>query len=396
MRKQKLYEVQKKYTQAIDSHNLIIELTINEKGVNYLDALINRAIINLKRDSIKKAGDLIKKIKSFDLSQLAFQELIKAKTVEANYLSKTGHPQQALALLNPALEQVVVRAKSSADLESGFWHVEDEYLDAFELAVSIYKNNGNPQQAVQKLDQLKTINDASLYQNPLVKSSILNESELTQYKQLTDQLDATRKKLLTAPENQKFEIRQSISQLKLKKRKLDKKLSQNIDTNPISIRQIQNKISARDMVLHITELKDQYYIAHISRSNVRINTIALDSTRRQLLSGAVQQVATNKTNLDSLYQITQMLDLHSIPDRIEQLTVIPDSYFYQLPVDILPMTKVNQSYSYGQATYLIEKFRTQYLTSLEDFQNDADARAPSLKQLKLCRLRSFRLQRLQQ
>mgnify|MGYP000701635297 CR=1 FL=1 len=362
------YEQQKEYAKALEVYDQI--LTVTPKGnPNYLDALVNEASVNLKMGNIEKAEKIIAKFKSFKLNKLEFQQLVKAKATEANYLSKTTSPNQALDILNPALEQVVVRAKSSADLESGFWHIEDEYLDAFELAVSIYQDIGKPEMAIQKLDQLKTINDASLYQNPLVKSSLLNESELTQYKKLTDQLDVTRKKLLTASESEKFEIRQQISQLKLKKRKLDKKLTKNIDTNPISIRQIQNQLSAHELAMHITELKDKYYIAHISRSNVHMKSIALDSTKRKLLSGAVQQVATHKTNLDSLYKVTQMLGLKDIPSRIEQVTLIPDSYFYQLPIDILPLEEPTHGYSYGQAKYVIEEFRTQYLTSLEDFQN---------------------------
>ncbi len=363
------YEKKSEYKKAIKKYDQIDSLSSNKNKKDELDALINKVINYLRIGETNKSKELITKFKQYDLSQLDFEKIIKAKTVEANYLKRNTHTQKALDILNPALEQVVVRAKSSADLESGFWHIEDEYLDAFELAVSIYQDIGKPEMAIQKLDQLKTINDASLYQNPLVKSSLLNESELTQYKKLTDQLDATRKKLLTASESEKFEIRQQISQLKLKKRKLDKKLTKNIDTNPISIRQIQNQLSAHELAMHITELKDKYYIAHISRSNVHMKSIALDSTKRKLLSGAVQQVATHKTNLDSLYKITQMLGLKDIPSRIEQVTLIPDSYFYQLPIDILPLEEPTHSYSYGQAKYVIEEFRTQYLTSLEDFQN---------------------------
>lgn len=368
----KTYEAKANYKMALKSYNRILKIIPSKNKVDRIDALVNKALNYLHKNRLDIAGKIINKYNSYDLDKLNFKQLTKAKTAEANYLSQTGHRQEAIQMLEPALAQVVVRAKNSADLESGFWHIEDEYLDAFELAVSIYRELGKPGMAVQKLDQLKTINDASLYQNPLVKSSLLNESELTQYKKLTNQLDATRKKLLTASEDEKFQVRQSISQLKLKKRKLDKKLTNHIDSNPISMRQIQNKLSAHELAMHITELKNKYYIARITRSQISLKTIRLDSAKRKLLSGAVHQVATHQTNLNSLYRIAQMLDLNSIPDRIEQVTLIPDSYFYQLPIDILPLDKPTHSYSYGEVTYAIEKFRTQYLTSLEDFQKPKD------------------------
>lgn len=372
---------QNSYLQALEKYDQIIKITSKKESPFYVDALVNKALTNLKMGNNERGLEYIKKFKSLNLSKLDFDKLIKAKTVEADYLNQTGEPRKALDILEPSLAQIVVRAKGSTDLKSGFWHVEDEYLDTFELAISIYKKIGAPGKAVEKLDQLKTINDASYYQNPLVKSSLLNESELTQYKKLTQQLDASRKQLLTAPEKQQFDIRQTISQLKLKKRKLDRKLTKDISSDNISVREVQNKLSAHELVFHITELKDQYYIAQISRSDVTINTIPLDSDLRSLLSNSTQQIATNKTNLDSLYTISRMLGIGDIPNRIEQITIIPDSYFYQLPIDVLPLDKPDKSYSYGEVTYVIEQFRTQYLTSLNDFKNPTSEQPAKPNQL---------------
>jgi CHAT domain-containing protein len=371
------FEKQKQYSAAIKKYNQILSLTPENNSPKHLDALVNKAVVNLKMNKINKAKNLITKYKSFDLNQLDFNQIVKAKKVEAEYLSKTGDKEESLDILEPTLKQIVVRAQSSTDLKSGFWHVEDEYLDAFELAASIYMDTGQPGKAVEKLDQLKTINDASLYQNPLVKSSLLNESELTEYKQITNQLDAVRKKLLTAPEEKQFAIRQQINQLNTKKRKYDRRLSKNIDSNPTSIRQIQNKLSARELLMHITELKDQYYIAKISRTDVDIKTIDLDDNMRRLFSNAAQQIATHETNLDSLYKISRILELNSIPQYVDKITLVPDSYFYQLPLDILPMEKPSKSYSYGETTYAIEKFKTQYLTTLEDFKTPNSSSAAS-------------------
>jgi len=362
------FEDQRLYKDALKTYNDIIKLTSEEKGVDYLDALVNKAKVYLKKEDIDQVKKLITQFNSFDLNQLDFNQIIKAKKVEADYLFQTRNISKALEILEPTLKQIVVRAQSSTDLKSGFWHVEDEYLDAFELAASIYMDTGQPGKAIEKLDQLKTINDASLYQNPLVKSSLLNESELTEYKQITNQLDVVRKKLLTAPEDEKFGIRQQINQLNTKKRKYDRKLTKNIDLEPTSIRQIQNKLSARELLLHITELKDTYYIAKIFRTDIDLKTIKLDKNMRNLFSTAAQQIATHKTNLDSLYKISQLLELKEIPDYVNKITLVPDSYFYQLPLDILPLEKPAKSYSYGEATYAIEKFKTQYLTTLEEFK----------------------------
>ncbi|MEL7832545.1 CHAT domain-containing tetratricopeptide repeat protein [Fodinibius sp. Rm-B-1B1-1] len=363
------YEEQNLFLEALKKHNQIIKLTPDQNSPNYIDAIVNKSLVNIKTGDLNTANKNIRKFKSLNLNTLEFQQIIKAKTVEAEYLTETGSKNKALKILEPALNQVVVRAQGSTDLKSGFWHVEDEYLDAFELAASIYIATNKPGKAVEKLDQLKTINDASLYQNPLVKSSLLNESELTEYKQLTNQLDAVRKKLLTASEGQQFQLRQQINQLNTKKRKYDRKLTKNIDLNPTSIRDVQNKLSAKELLFHITELNDQFYIAKISRSDVTLDTITLNNELRDLFTSTVEQISTGETDLISLHKISSLLELQEIPDRIEQITLVPDSYFYQLPLDILPLESPSTSYSYGEVTYAIEKFNTQYLTTLEEFTN---------------------------
>jgi CHAT domain-containing protein len=218
---------------------------------------------------------------------------------------------------------------------------------------------------------LKTINDASIYQNPLIRASLLNESELSQYKNITGQLDAKRKKLLTLPQDQQFKVQQEINELNLQKRKFDRKISSQSDIQPISIPEVQRKLSAHQLVLHITELKDQYYTARITRSDVSIDVIPLDEEKRKLFETTVEQLADNTTNLDSLYAVSQLLNINDLPGRIEDITIIPDSYLYQLPIDVLPIEKPTHKFSYGESRYAVERFDIHYLTSLNDFKTDS-------------------------
>ena len=361
------FEQQQKFEQALAKHDRILELSPNPDSPTHIDALVNKALVNLKGGNIAAAKQLIDTFKSFDLNKLDFDQVVKANTVQACFLNKTDQPEKALKILSPTIDQIVKRAKSSTDLQSGFWHVVDEYLEAFDLTVSIHIQNDRPQKAIALLDQLKTINDASIYQNPLVKASLLNEAELTHYKNITKKLDEKRKQFLTTSGDQKLAVRQQLNELELQKRKLDRKISTQTDNKSVSVASIQNRLSARQLVLHITELKDQYYIARISRTDVSIDIIPIDQEIRNLFTTSTQQIANNATNLDSLYAISELLRIQKIPDRINEVTVIPDSYLYQLPIDVLPLKKPVHHYSYGATTYFIEKYRTHYLTSLDDF-----------------------------
>jgi len=202
----------------------------------------------------------------------------------------------------------------------------------------------------------------------MVKSSLLDETELTQYQRLTGQLDVLRKKQLLASENEQLSLQSRIDQLTAQKNVLDRKISNLVDQEPVSVDEVQRRITGRELVLHITELQDQYYIARISRHDVTFNKIELDSTLRSQFSSAIENMSVGKTDINELSRISDILDIESIPVWVDRLTIIPDSYLYQLPIDALPIKSEAFGYSYGGATYVVEKYKTHYLTSLNDFR----------------------------
>jgi len=279
---------------------------------------------------------------------------------------QTGNRAEAYEVLKPVMPQVVSRAKASTSPESGFWNIEPEYLNAYDVMVNLLLEMGKKQEAVEMLDQLKTINDPALYQNPMVKSSLLNESELTRYERLRNQLDALRKEKLVATETREKSIQRSIDELSSQKQRLDRKISRMTDRPPVSLRDIQHRLAGSELILHITELNNRYYVARITKRAVEFEKIRLDSVKRNLFSTAVANLATGNTDLHTLEKIAGILKLQNLPSWIDTITIIPDSYLYQLPIDILPVEIPSESYSYGEVTYRVERFKTHYVTSIND------------------------------
>ena len=334
---------------------------------NILSASYNKANTYLSTGELDSARTILDSLKSSSLDALDFYQLVKARTVQARYRAQTGQPQQGAEILQPVIEQIVQRSRGSGDLKTGFWQVEAEYLDAFELYANTLIATDQAEQAVEALDRLKTINDAALYQNPLVRSKVLNEKELSTYKRLTETLDGLRKDLLAAAEPQKDDIQQAIDKRSAQKSALDRKITDNADAAPGSVRQIQRGMNAYQRVLHITELNDTFYVAFIARTSVQIQKIPITPKMRSFFKATITELNSGDTNLNHLYAITELLGIERLPEHVNKLTIIPDSYLYQLPMDVLPVEAPDHPESYGGAEYLIERFETNYMTSLGDF-----------------------------
>lgn len=371
-----LRERQGAYDRAVEIYDHIIEAAEEHNNrQNIIESHIKKAKLHLSRGNTRAAGRAIAFYKREDLNTLRFDQLVQARSAEAEHLLQTGNPSEAYEILDPLIDQIIEWARGSTDLQSGFWNVEPEFLEAFRLTANLLIDTGRKAEAVRILDQLKSINDASLYQNPLVRSSILTESELSQYKRLTDRLNRMRRQLLAAGEDNRGELHQRIDELTAQKRVFDRKLSSETDFTPFPVSRVQSRLDARERVLHVTELDDRYYLAAISRTGIDVRTVSLDSVNRDLFETAVRQVAGQNTDLDLLHRIYGLLGLEELPGRVNRITVIPDSYLYQLPLGILPVREPQQTYSYGNARYLVEEMEVRYLTSLNDYRQDERPRA---------------------
>lgn len=370
--KGKLFEKQEKYQEAKDIYRRVLQKAQERNDPrNSLYAAFSKANVHLQIDEVDSARVMLDTLSTKNLDALDFYQLVKARTVQARYFNQTDQPHKGTEILQPVIEQIVKRSRSSGDLETGFWQIEPEYLNAFEAYANLLIEHGKPEQAVEVLDRLKTINDAALYQNPLVRSKVLNEEELSRYKRLTENLDALRKQLLTASGEEHAELQQQIDEKSAQKNVLDHKITANANPEPIAVNYIQRRMDAYQRVLHITELNDTYYLAVISRTGVNYSKIPITQDLRSHFEETIKQLAAGTTDLKNLYPITHLLKVDALPDHVNKLTIIPDSYLYQLPLDILPISSPAHGQSYGDAVYLIERFRTNYMTSLNDFKTTA-------------------------
>lgn len=358
------------YDQATIKLEHLRDLSIqNSNTSNYLEALIGLTEIQLLENELDEASSLLEEIKIYPLDDLDFELLVKYYTVKTSLMHKNKNTRAAYTELIPVIEQVIDRAKTSINTQTGFWSIEPEYIDAFNVIIEMLIDLGDESKALQLLDELKTINDVALYNSPILRAKRLTEEDLAQDQLLNDQiLDLRTQFLNTLSPSEKFAIKTDIDQLSAQREQILNKLRTNISDNAVSIWAMQKRLAVNEMIIHFTEIGDQLYSSYITRDDIIIEYLNFNATTKQLFNDAANALASADTDLEKLYTIYNVLDLDEhIPENISALTVVPDNYLFRLPLDILPTQQPESSNSYGSTHYFIEDYSIQYFTSLNDY-----------------------------
>ncbi|HET8866009.1 MAG TPA: CHAT domain-containing protein [Gracilimonas sp.] len=365
-----LYEIDS-LNSALSIFTRVHDLTLSKSDTpNYIDALVNLTAISLKKGELDKVSSNLEEIKLYSLDEIEFQLLTKYYTVKADYYSITGDKRAAIEELAPVLEQVVDRAKNNTDSQQGYWSVEDEYLDAFELMVHLYIEDKQPEKALLLLDQLKTINDASLYNSPLIKAEKLSEEELVEEKRLNEKLQLLRKRYLNADEDERFAIKTEIDRTSALREQILSEVNLNKERSLPPVWSIQRSVQPNELLLHFTEIGSHLYVSYLTQENVKIRVLDFSKETQDRFNHIADELASGRANLNHLYELYQQLELHNIPKNIEYISVVPDNYLYRIPLEVLPTEEPSSAISFGSSRYLIEDFSFRYFTSLQEFEDN--------------------------
>lgn len=340
----------------------------------YLEALIFEGNIAVKQNNLDKIQSVIDEIKMYSLEDLEFEVLVRYFNLQATLFYKKSLYREAYVYLKPTLNQIIERAKGSVESETGFWSVKKEYLDSFELMMSILRKLDYTAESIVFLDKLKTINDASLYNNPLLKASKLSEKELAEEKKLIARIQNLRTEYLSADENSKQALKTEIDKLSAQRQLLTNKVIKSSPESDLPIWKVQQQMNTEELILHYTELNNKLYVSSISKQNLDLYIIDITNDIDLALKEAANGLAAGKTSLSSLFKVYNLLRLKNIPEGITQITVIPDNELYRIPLDVLPTKKPNSAHSFGSTNYMIEDYSFKYFTSLKDYlENNRNA-----------------------
>lgn len=318
---------------------------------------------------MEQAKILLDEIDIYQKSNLEFETLVKYNTLNALYLLSIGKERLAYDRIKPVVTQVLERARTSIDSQTGFWIQEREYVEAFNSALKIYLALNNNLEAIQLLDDIKTINDVALYNSPILRANRLSEEDLANDRLLNQQIQELRTTYLNAQGSaEELAIKNQIDQLAAQREEIANKIRNTNRPKTFPIWKAVQSINQDQQLLHFTEVGDQLYITSITEEATNIRSIEFKSSEKALFDGVANNIALSHTNLIDLFEIYKMLELDSIIDsENSNLIIIPDNYLYRIPLDILPTQRPTSNVSYGSTEYLIEDFDIEYFGSLQEY-----------------------------
>ena len=366
---------QKKYSEALKIRKEVANLaTAQNNSSLYLANLVQKSELNMLLGNYKEASKLLRDFRSHDIAVVDFSVLTLFRMLQAKLHHHNGEFKKAEELYSETSELVLERARYTADHETGYWTIEREYMQLFEAYADYLIDQGRPNDAVQLLDRIKTINDASLLQNPLITSTQLTEEELSRDRQISTEMETLRRKLFAATGSERLQLNNQLQRLQAQKRELfqsQRAIPDSFSESPLW--SVRRALSRNQILLHVTAINDSYYISEITRDATQIRKIESSNELNSTFENAIESMITGRTDLNELYKIGQILRLPSLANSYSSLILIPDGYLHKLPLDVMPLKKPETKYSYGSTTFLIEEMDVRTLNRLADLNQQRNS-----------------------
>jgi tetratricopeptide (TPR) repeat protein len=363
-----LHEKMGDYSESRDIYLEVLAIVSeNNNDAMYLEALTGLANIEMLQNNLERARQYIREFNIHDVTIAEFYVLVNARRIEAEIAFREGRFREAEQIINLVYDQVIDRSRNTTDIEAGYWHIEDSYLYLFQLYADLLLEQHRYDDLTNILDQLKTINDASLLENPLVQAELLTDEQLTENRRIGQQIDQLRKRLLVSGDSERLEIQNEISILTARRNQIARQTTSDDLFQGFRTWNIQSRLSSGEVILHSTRILDHLYLIMIDNQNIKLKRLPFGHQEEQLFENAIRGLTTGNTNLNYLFEIYKYLGLNELPSHINKLVIAPDSYLYQLPLDVLPVKEPDSAISYGSVSYLIEQMEVSYINNLQEF-----------------------------
>ncbi len=353
------------------SHILLEEAVSREDNSTMLFAYIKLANLNFKLNNLELASSYIDIIRTSDVSQLRFsksQALLTSALAKYEIINNDNN--EAIKLLTAFANDLILRIKNSSEIQSGHLIFENEYLSVFHLLIEQLIFINERETAIYWMDEIKNLSSASFYNNPALKASILSESQLVLDFALRNRIERLRHELRTASDEKRVQLNTFLFEAISEQNTLRRKVLQNIDLEPVNLNRLRRQLGRSDIILYFSTFNEDLYVSAISSGSFNIHHITFTEDDISRINEIVKSLSSDKVRLTELAWFKdKIFNKIGVSDRYTNYFIIPDGFLYHIPFEILPVGNVSTDYSYGEATYLIERAAISYSNSLKDLKS---------------------------
>ena len=346
---------------AISRDDNLTNLYVLIKYANFYFEIEEHDLAIAYLDSINKS----------DVTQLRF---IKSRALLTTALAKyeiiNNENDEAINLLTSFANDLILRIKNSSDIQSGQMIFEKEYLTIFQLLIDQLLLDSRRETAIYWMDEIKNLSSASFYNNPALKASILSESQLVLDFALRNRIERLRHELRTASDEKRVQLNTFLFEAISEQNTLRRKVLQNIDLEPVNLNRLRRQLGRSDIILYFSTFNEDLYVSAISSGSFNIHHITFTEDDISRINEIVKSLSSDKVRLTELAWFKdKIFNKIGVSDRYTNYFIIPDGFLYHIPFEILPVGNVSTDYSYGEATYLIERAAISYSNSLKDLKS---------------------------
>lgn len=367
------YLLMQEYQKAEDLlSDVIEEARLRQDDTGVFELTIRKARVNLESGDIRTAYNRIRSIEPEEFRRLRFNIMVMGYNILKQVHLERGELSMALEYSNDIIPQILDWLRESADLQTGHLRMDTEFTEAFGLATRTLLLVGRTQQALMIQEELRSISKVSFFNNPLLKSTLLTEEELLKDYVLSNRIQRLREELRSADETARIRISNLLLEATTEKSQLINSAFTAYTGRDISdtISRAQKKLRRNQQIIHMNVFRDELFIFAVTRNDIESYTFNFDSGQKAVLEQAIHSLTTGNTDLEALHKIYTTYFSGLIAPEIDQLFIIPDDLFYQIPFEVLPVNPVRSKTSYGSADYTVEKYTISYLNSVEELITD--------------------------
>lgn len=355
----------------VDTWRKLMELAEKRNDTQLLlESFSALSDMSFRTDEFKDSLNYFTEIEEFDLSTFEFRLRVRAENVLAQRAIQQRNIGKAISILSELCEEIIFNVRNSADIQSGAVRFEEGFVQTFQILVGLYISTGEDAKAIVLLDEIKNLNKSPFVNSSLLKSSILSEEEYLRDIHLSREIEEIRSIIRTASSNDKLELNNRLISLVAEKNQINNKILLNYTTEPLDLSSLQKSLRRNEQIISFNAIDSTLYISSIERSNIRLYSRTITEDITEFSESIIRALQQGNPNLTEMYRLYEFALQGVVSDRSKRLYIIPESFFYQIPVETLPVSRPAGPYSFGTTRYLIEDQSVTYYNSLSDILNE--------------------------